>query len=823
MSSDALTEGSEQAKSPESSRQESGGQDSVRQHSSDQGMLGLFIFAVVTAAAMIFEFGGALNSYFTSDDLVLVNYVYRVFNGDPGLLLRMFTTVWMPDATQEIFYRPLVEASYALDFLISGTNPLGYHVSNFLYSFIAAFAVFSIGKSLARRFEFSHPAAIGYVSAFLFAVNPLHTEVTTWIVGRVDGLSTMFYLVAFALFLKLPPSTKVFRHSTGWLSLSAFALALLSKEMAITLPPTIFLCCLFLSEEKSVAGKLRTALMASLPYFSVLALYLPVRYMAIGTLIGGYVGALGDAMNRSIPDSIMRLHHLWKAAYPFNEELFDCNGAIAIAFHVFYALTGVYLVGRLFFDRFHKKQLKLFAFLLSWLVLQYLPLLQVFKLSQSLAGARLFYLSTAILSIIVAVALVPGGRTSLAEKRKRALKAFACVLLCFLSGLFVIVGKQNNNAWIVAALHVKELQKEINSAVSALPAQKQLLIAYLPMQVLGAFVFNRYYALQALLSPPLCPDDVSNRVSVLEPRFYMSNTAIPPGVLRRKLADQEKYRTVFWNVDRFKLADLSPTADVGAESGTENKSLPELCLDSATVPDNTIISAKRPFKSSAVRFVEVDLVNTRPSATTGKMRKMYLRFEDLPEPPRWMDFWCAAPYDTGLKFQTLRFPVDEVVSWLLLKQRSKFSMYHGTGHNFSLSAARLVDGRDLTPDLSVAGKNLRECNDGVYRPIGFPLEFRYDVSNIAGAASCICELSRPRFMFQLENYTYRSTSLSKKPLKTWTLVGTTGSITIDRDIFPEDACYQLRLFASKANGEIVGTSSDLIYLGINDRPKGQEL
>ncbi|MCC7527881.1 MAG: hypothetical protein IT342_05125 [Candidatus Melainabacteria bacterium] len=822
MSWDALTEGSEQAQSPESSRQKSGWQDSVRQQSSDRGMLGLFIFAVVTAIAMIYEFGGALNSYFTSDDLVLVNYVYRVFNGDPGLLLRMFTTVWMPDSTQEIFYRPLVEASYALDFLISGTNPLGYHISNFLYSFFAAFAVFSIGKSLARRFEFPHPDAIGYVSAFLFAVNPLHAEVTTWIVGRVDGLSTMFYLAAFALFLKLPPSTKISKHYIGWLSLSAFALALLSKEMAITLPPTIFLCCLFLSEEKKAEEKVRTSLMLSLPYFAVLALYLPVRYMAIGTLIGGYVGALGDAMQHSILDSIMRLNHLWKAAFPFNEEFIDGNGAIATAFHVFYALAGVYLVVRLFFDWYHKKQLKLFAFLLSWLVLQYLPLLQVFKLSQSLAGGRLFYLSTAILSIIVAIALVPGGKTRLAERRKRLLKAFACVLLCFLSSLFVIVGKENNNAWIIAALHVKELQKEIKSAVSELPEQRKLLIAYLPMQVLGAFVFNRYYLLQALLSPPLLPDDISNRVSVLEPRFYMSNTAIPPGVLRRKLADKEKNRTVFWNVDRFKLTDLSPAADECDENRTAKQSLPELCLDTATVPDNTIISAKRPFKSSAVRFVEVDLVNTKPSLKTGKMRKMYLRFEDLPEPPRWMDFWCAAPYDPGLKFQTLRFPVDEVFSWYLLKQRSKFSMYHGTGHNFSLSAARLVDGRDLTPQLSVAGKNLRECNDGVYRPIAFPLEFKYDVSNVSAASSCICELSRPRSMFQLENYTYRGTSLSKKPLKTWTLTRTTGSISIDKEVFPENACYQLRVFARKADGHIAGTSSDLIYLGISDLRQGQD-
>lgn len=808
MHTEALKEGSQEKLFAQAERRKSVG----------RAVFGLVAFALLTASLMLFEFGGALTSYFTSDDLNHITYAYRMFLNNGELFFRTFSTVWMQDNSTEIFYRPLIEVSFALDQLVYGANPLGYHISNFLYSFIGAFALLSISRSLAARFEVPNIVPIGYAASLLFAVSPLHTEVTTWLIGRVDGLSTMYYLIAFGFFLRIPAGTIVARSVTGWLSLSAFALALLCKEMAASLPLVLFACSIFLSTRSNIAAKVREAALLSSPYFLLLAIYLLVRLLATGAVLGGYVGAVGEANIFSWSSMIDRFAHFWKVAYPFNEEVIEREGGFEAAFRSFYICCGIYLLARLRFDRFTANQLKLMGFLVCWLVLQFLPLYQVFMIHNSLAGSRLFYLSTAVLSIIAAVALVPG---ELKGDRKRIFSAVAALLFSVLVGLFVFVGRQNNNCWIVAARHVEELQSQINTAVATLPEQKKLLVAYVPIQVLGAHMFNRYYLIQSLLSPPLVTPDISSRVNVLEPRFYTYDHLVPSGRLREKLKDTKNFQTVYWDVDKWKLTDL--TAKSGFDRVEEEAvRLPLLNVEKGKLRGMTDIKADRPFNTKSVKFVEIDLKNSQTMLNV-KKDVIVLAFDESRKPPQGIDNWCQADYDPSLDFQTVRFPVDEKFAWFLSNEMSEFRVFLGEKHNLRIVAARLNDGKTLIPVLSPSATSLRACNDGAYRPLKFPLQFSYDVSNIPGAVSCLCELSRPRMMFQLENFTYRDVRPSKKALRQWSQKGTTGSISIEKDMLSEKACYQLRIFAQKADGAVCGTSSDLIDLGINDRPRGQEL
>jgi hypothetical protein len=778
-------------------------------------------FVFITLALMLFEFGGALTSYFTSDDLSHITYAHRMFKNNGELFFRTFSTVWMQDYSTEIFYRPLIEVSFALDHLVSGANPLGYHISNFLFSFFAALALLSVSRSLAERFQVPHVALIGYAAALLFAVSPLHTEVTTWLIGRVDGLSTMYYLIAFALFLKLPARAIVVKSPVGWLSLIAFSLALLCKEMAASLPLVVFACTFFLSEKATICAKVRQSAFITAPYFALLAVYFLVRYLATGTVFGGYIGAVGEANIFSWSSVIDRFAHFWKVAYPFNEELIERKGVFESGFGIFYFLFGIHILARMRFDRFSANQLRLIGFLFSWLILQFLPLYQVFMIHNSLAGSRLFYLSTAVLAIIAAVLLAPGRQKGFSQSRKRIFNSCAAFLFCILTGLSVFVGRQNNQCWIVAARHVEELQSQINSAVATLPDEKKLLIAYLPIQVLGAHMFNRYYLIESLLSPPLLNPDLSKRVSVLEPRFYTYNHLVPSGPLRKKLEDTASFQTVYWDVDQWKLTDLAAKAGFDrAESLAVG--LPELNIEKGKLRGMTDIKATSPFKTRAVKFVDVDLENSQ-TAVRGKKDVLVLAFDERRKPPQGIDIWCQANYDTGLKFQTVRFPVDEKFAWFLSEEMSGFRIFIGERHNLKITAARLNDGKTLIPSLSASNISLRACNDGAYRPLKYPIEFNYDVSSVPGAVACLCELSRPRAMFQLENFTYRDALLSKKPLRKWTEKGTIGSILLGKEMFADKACYQLRVFAQKADGSVCGTSSDLIDLGINDRPVGQEL
>ncbi|MBX9950203.1 MAG: hypothetical protein K2Y39_13630, partial [Candidatus Obscuribacterales bacterium] len=264
---------------------------------------------------------------------------------------------------------------------------------------------------------------------------------------------------------------------------AAFALSLLCKEMAASLPLVILACSLFLSKEAIFSKKLKTSLLESAPYFALLGFYFIVRFWATGAFLGGYVGAVGEANMLSFETFWYRIVHFWKVAFPFNEEVVKRAGGYESAFRAVYLFFGIYLLARIRFDRFGSNQLKLIGFLSTWLFLQFLPLYQVFMIHSSLAGSRLFYLSTAVLSIIAAVVIVPGNRNFIELKHKAALNAAALVLLSLLTGLFVVVGRLNNECWILAARHVEEMQTQINSAIAMLPERKKLVLAYAPIQV----------------------------------------------------------------------------------------------------------------------------------------------------------------------------------------------------------------------------------------------------------------------------------------------------------------------------------------------------
>jgi len=77
------------------------------------------------------------------------------------------------------------------------------------------------------------------VAALLFGLHPIHTEAVNGINFREDLLVTTFYLLSLIFFLKAKNSEKL--QIGHVISLAFFACALLSKEMAITLPIIAFL------------------------------------------------------------------------------------------------------------------------------------------------------------------------------------------------------------------------------------------------------------------------------------------------------------------------------------------------------------------------------------------------------------------------------------------------------------------------------------------------------------------------------------------------------------------------------------------------------
>ncbi|QHN04356.1 tetratricopeptide repeat protein [Granulicella sp. WH15] len=169
-------------------------------------------------------------------------------------------------------YRPLQLLTYRIVNDWSGGSPAAFHGCSILFAVAGALAAFAVFQLLTHRL------GVACAAAALFAVHPVHTEAVDWIAALPDLGFGLFILLAFALFLRArtKPLLQV-------LSLVAFAIALLWKETAVVFPIGVA-AYVWLTESTT---RTRRALIASVPYWIVLAAYMALRVSVLGSLSTG--------------------------------------------------------------------------------------------------------------------------------------------------------------------------------------------------------------------------------------------------------------------------------------------------------------------------------------------------------------------------------------------------------------------------------------------------------------------------------------------------------------------------------------------------------
>jgi len=140
-------------------------------------------------------------------------------------------------ATSNDLYRPLSLIMFAVEYQIFGLNPLPYHLINII---IFAFCVILLFLFFDEFFE-GNNKAVAFISALLFALHPIHTEVVANIKSRDELLCFFFAFLCLIQFLRYYRSDKVSYLILGLVSLF---LAMLSKETVVTyliIVPLIFM------------------------------------------------------------------------------------------------------------------------------------------------------------------------------------------------------------------------------------------------------------------------------------------------------------------------------------------------------------------------------------------------------------------------------------------------------------------------------------------------------------------------------------------------------------------------------------------------------
>ena len=203
--------------------------------------------------------------------------LYGFVSGNPdhfSMHIDKGPALWsMDSATKVNFLRPLSSALTALNYKISGLNPLGYTVHSLLWYL---FAIFFLGIILLRVFPRPrggryHPAV--YIVLVMFAVSSSHFPTVFWNASRWILVSLTFGLAGLAAHLKW--------REENWrpgrcLSLLAFILALFAGEASLSV--LAFLAAYELFDRSDPFRKRLTALF---PGAFMVVVYLTV-YTALG-------------------------------------------------------------------------------------------------------------------------------------------------------------------------------------------------------------------------------------------------------------------------------------------------------------------------------------------------------------------------------------------------------------------------------------------------------------------------------------------------------------------------------------------------------------
>jgi tetratricopeptide (TPR) repeat protein len=177
------------------------------------------LVAALLVTAVAATFGNVLQNEFVYDDRLLI-------------LDSRAVRAPLDDLQALGSYRPLRTLSYRLDYAIGGLDPRVFHLSNLVYHAVTVLLV----RAVVERAGASPWAAAA--GALLFAVHPVQTDAVTYAAGRRDVLCGLFFAAGFLAYLHYRQRKSRFALM---MVLTSYVLAILAKEMAITLPIVCFL------------------------------------------------------------------------------------------------------------------------------------------------------------------------------------------------------------------------------------------------------------------------------------------------------------------------------------------------------------------------------------------------------------------------------------------------------------------------------------------------------------------------------------------------------------------------------------------------------
>jgi len=506
----------------------------------------LIVFLVfITISFLIY--GNSLNNKFVFDDksLVVDNDLIKSFKNIPQIL--GITEGRIP-------YRPVRNLSYTIDYFFSGLNPLGYHIFNILYHSITVFLIYLIALYLVGNFK------IALLSAVFFIVHPIHADAVTYISGRRDILSAIFFFLAFYYFIKFRDS-----HRKKYITIIIFSyiLAVFTKEMAVTLPLVMF-CYDYVKEFRSA---FKTSFLKEL-FSTIFRIFKKHRYLYSSLLIFGlwvsyyYIAVLkashkiswygGNIFSNFATVSRILAYYIWLLLFPLKLNADYSYNAFSLSesfLEPMVILSVLILFGIFIFSLIllNRKETKIYSFLILFFFITLLPVSHIIPHHELLAEHYL-YIPSFSFCLILGMIL-----TKFIENKKfKTIALFlSAVVIIFYSTRIII----RNQDW---KDELTFWEKTVQSAPGSVRAHDSLGVVY---QKKGEYkkaitefkkaleidsqYFRAYYNMGNLYEEISYPDKAINlyeKSLSLNPQDFQSRNNLAQIYVRKGLYDKAIYQ-----------------------------------------------------------------------------------------------------------------------------------------------------------------------------------------------------------------------------------------------------------------------------------------
>ena len=203
-------------------------------------------------------------------------------------------------------YRPLEALSHMIDTYLYGSfNTFGRHITNLILHVFNTIFVYKIASYITKK------KTIGLIAGLLFSIsltNSYAISPVSQISGRPELLVTFFSLLTIILFIKSISKSSLFIYL---FSLITFILALMSKEMAVTLPIISLIYIVIFHYSKPECKIIDFKYANSVVIILLLALIsiVPIGIIASPAIIAKYLSRDGVLQQASI-DRIEFIRHV---------------------------------------------------------------------------------------------------------------------------------------------------------------------------------------------------------------------------------------------------------------------------------------------------------------------------------------------------------------------------------------------------------------------------------------------------------------------------------------------------------------------------------